>query len=284
MQIVRFSRDGGPAQVGILRGDKIASLPQPGGLSELLAKPLEEIRKLLAAADAEIPLAAARMLAPIDGRMEVWAAGVTYERSRDARVEESGQTTVYDSIYDADRPELFFKSPAWRVTTNGEPIGIRADTRSCIPEPEFAVVANRYGEIVGATVCNDMTARTIEADNPLYLPQAKIFEGSCGIAHGIRPWWELATPADLAISLEISRAGQTHFAGSSSTRQLRRDPQTLLSWLFRAQPFPDGVILSTGTGIVPPLELSLQPGDEITIDIQDVGTLRQSVQGSRYDR
>ncbi|WP_433258386.1 fumarylacetoacetate hydrolase family protein [Streptosporangium sp. CA-135522] len=273
MKIVRFIRVGEP-EIGVLRDGLIGLLP--GTLAGLLARPLDEIRSAVTGTRGTVPVDGVRLLPPVDGRMEVWGAGVTYEQSRAARVEESG-LDVYDKVYAADRPELFFKSVAWRVTSHGDEAGIRADAVSCIPEPELAVVVNRFGDLVGATVCDDLTARSIEGENPLYLPQAKTFHGSCALAPGIRPWWEL--PAALDIEMTITRSGSAVFSGATSTARLRRGPAELVEWLFRAQSFPDGVILSTGTGIVPPPELSLQPGDEITISIRDVGELRQRVQG-----
>ncbi|MFE3454779.1 fumarylacetoacetate hydrolase family protein [Nonomuraea sp. NPDC059194] len=269
--IVRFTD-----QVGVLTGDLIA--PMGLSLTELLALPAAEIGALVARHTplASVPVSEVRLLAPVEGRMEVWGAGVTYERSRAARVEESGRD-LYDAVYDAERPELFFKATPWRVSTDGELAGIRADG-ACVPEPELAIVANRYGEPVGAVVCDDLTARSVEGENPLYLPQAKCFTGSCALSPAIRPWWEL--PGELSIEMEIVRDGEKVFSGATGTGRLRRTPEELLGWLFRAQSFPEGVVLATGTGIVPPLEFSLRPGDEVTITIGDVGVLRQRVAGS----
>ncbi|MEU7892298.1 fumarylacetoacetate hydrolase family protein [Nonomuraea sp. NPDC049152] len=268
--IVRF--DG---QVGVLARGLVA--PMELSLTDLLALPVAEIGALVArhAPLASLPVSEVRLLAPVEGRMEVWGAGVTYERSRAARVEESGRD-LYDAVYTAERPELFFKATPWRVTTDGEPAGIRADG-SCVPEPELAIVANRHGEPVGAVVCDDLTARSVEGENPLYLPQAKCFAGSCGLSPAIRPWWEL--PEELFVELEVVRGGEKVFSGATGTRRLRRTPSELLGWLFLAQGFPDGVVLATGTGIVPPLEFSLLGGDEVTITISEVGVLRQRVAG-----
>ncbi len=266
--------------VGVLHDGRARHLPWES-MSELLRHRRAAIRQAMEEPSSRwFPEAEVTLQAPIDGRMEVWAAGVTYERSLDARVEESTHTgalsTVYDRVYAADRPELFFKAAAWRVVTEGQPIMIRADAAASVPEPELAVVANCFGEPVGVTICDDMTARTIEGDNPLYLPQAKIYDGACGLARKVLPWWEL--PPEMRITMEIHRGGPAVFTGETSTARLRRTPEELLGWLFREQSFPDGVILSTGTGIVPPLDFTLAPGDEVTIAIEGVGVLRQRVE------
>ena len=155
-----------------------------------------------------VPVDGLEFLPPLDGRGEVWCAGVTYERSRGARMEESTEQSVYDKVYTADRPELFQKAPAWRVVTDGEPVGIRVDSGHDVPEPELAVVANSHGEIVGFTVCNDMSSRSIEGVNPLYVPQAKLFAGGCALATGIRPVWEVEDPKDLEIGVVIEPRGR----------------------------------------------------------------------------
>ncbi|MGH3249790.1 MAG: fumarylacetoacetate hydrolase family protein [Trebonia sp.] len=212
------------------------------------------------------------LLPPADGRMEVWAAGVTYLRSREARLEESGGATFYDLVYNAERPELFFKSAAWRAVTNNQPIAVRRDSDLNVPEAELAIVVNADGEIVGYTVCDDVSSRSIEAENPLYLPQAKIYDGACALAPGIRPAWEISAD-DLGIALQITRNGTVAWFGRTSTGQIKRPLNEFAGWLFAEQAFPDGVIISTGTGIVPGLDFTLQPGDTVTIDIDQVGTL-----------
>lgn len=217
------------------------------------------------------------VLSPCDGRMEVWAAGVTYLRSRDARMEESTERSVYDRVYLADRPELFMKSVAWRVVTSGDDIAARSDSPLNVPEPELALVLNSAAQIVGYTICNDVSSRSIEGDNPLYLPQAKIYEASCAIAAKVRPAWEIEDPYNLAISAQMTRAGTTVWSATSTTAELHRTMDDLVKYLFRQQSFPDGVILSTGTGIVPGMEITMQPGDVVDIDIAQVGTLRNQV-------
>jgi 2-dehydro-3-deoxy-D-arabinonate dehydratase len=210
----------------------------------------------------------------------VWAAGVTYERSRSARQEESSVGGVYQLVYDADRPELFFKSVAWRVVTDKEPIAIRRDSALNVPEAELALVVNAHGEIVGYTVCNDMSSRSIEGENPLYLPQAKIYAGACALASGIRPVWEVPDTGQLGIELTVTRATEAVWQGRTSTASLVRRPVELVAWLFAEQSFPDGVVLSTGTGLVPEMDFTLQPGDVVTIAIDQVGTLSNVVVAS----
>jgi len=278
MRIVRYLSHGrAEPEVGIELDDGVRRLDVPT-VGELLARPLAEIRELAEHA-ASGPAAAsdAILLTPIDGRTEVWAAGITYNRSRQARMEESATADVYDLLYDSDRPELFFKCAAWRTVTHGEPIGIRADSSLNVPEPELALVANRHAEIVGYAVCNDVSSRSIEGENPLYLPQAKIYAGACSLSNGIRPAWEVPAVGELEIELIIERGGETAWRGRTSTEQLRRSPQELIGFLFRAEQFPEGSVLSTGTGIVPEMDFTLREDDHVTIRVQDVGVLANVV-------
>ncbi len=249
-------------------------------MAELLALPYDELRATIesaAASDESVPVESLRLLPPLDGRAEVWCAGVTYERSKGARMEESSEQSVYDKVYSAERPELFLKSPAWRLTTDGEPVGIRADSGHDVPEPELTLVVNAHGSLVGYTVCNDMSSRSIEGENPLYIPQAKVFAGGCAIATGIRPAWEVADATDLAIRLVVRRDGTEAFTGETSTRQLARSLSELVDYLCRANDFPDGAALATGTGIVPELDFALRPGDVVEIEIDEVGRLVNTV-------
>lgn len=211
------------------------------------------------------------LLPPLDGRMELWAAGVTYERSREARVEESTEQSVYERVYDAGRPELFFKSVPWRVVTDGEPIAVRDDSPLNVPEPELGLVVNHSGETVGYVVVDDVSSRSIEGDNPLYLPQAKIYAGSAAVSSGIVPAWEVPHPEALKISLVVWRDGAAAFEGTTSTAAFHRPPQTLVDHLLHSQRFPDGVVLSTGTGIVPDIGFTLHAGDLVEIGIDGVG-------------
>jgi 2-dehydro-3-deoxy-D-arabinonate dehydratase len=279
MRIVRYlANDQADPAVGVELDDGIRKL-DVSATGDLLSRPLAEIRSLVedACESTQISHDAAVLLPPIDGRTEVWAAGVTYQRSRQARVEESTTSDVYDRVYDSKRPELFFKCAAWRAVTDGEPVGIRPDSTLNVPEPELALVANQYAELVGYLVCNDMSSRSIEGENPLYLPQAKIYAGSCALSSGIRPAWEVPAPDDLDVVLTIEHGGTVRWEGRANTRQLRRTGAELIGFLFSADQFPEGVVLSTGTGIVPDIDFTLNEGDLITVRVQDVGTLTNAV-------
>ena len=277
MHVVRFQSPGGRPQAGVRTGDTVAPVLGVTDLAELLRLTAEEFRAAVAKTGDALPVGDVKLLPPLDGRGEVWCAGVTYERSRGARMEESGDEDIYDRVYSAERPELFLKSPAWRLVTDGEQIGIRVDSGHDVPEPELAIVANAHGEIVGFTVCNDMSSRSIEGENPLYIPQAKVFAGGCALATGIRPVWEVADPKDLTIDLVIRRGDDEVFTGTTSTGQLIRGLQDLIDVLFVPNDFPDGVILATGTGIVPELDFALQAGDVVAITISEIGTLTNTV-------
>ena len=209
---------------------------------------------------------------------EVWAAGVTYLRSKKARMEESDfSATAYDKVYDAERPELFFKSLPEKVVATGEPVGIRLDARWNVPEPELALVMNSRGRVVGYTIGNDMSSRDIEGENLLYLPQAKVYHRSCSLG----PWISLgaseAEARDWKIRLAIKRNGQTVFGGETSVGQIKRSFDELAGFLFRSQVFPHGAVLLTGTGIVPADDFTLQERDEVEIEISGIGVLRNPV-------
>jgi 2-dehydro-3-deoxy-D-arabinonate dehydratase len=213
-------------------------------------------------------------LAPLEGQ-EVWAAGVTYERSLGARVAESqGAEAFYARVYDADRPELFFKSAGWRVAAPGAPIGVRADSTWNVPEPELAVLLDAAGQIAGFTIGNDVSSRDIEATNPLYLPQAKLFDGCCALGPDIVLGDELAVTD---IRLTIQRNGEPLVDERISTAALRRQPADLAAWLFRAMRFPVGAVLLTGTGVVPDDAFALQSDDVVTIAIDGIGVLSNPV-------
>jgi 2-dehydro-3-deoxy-D-arabinonate dehydratase len=281
VQIVRFRSGGGP-RVGVCAGGRVATVGGVGTLAELWAVPLPELRALLEevalGCEEGAPLEEVELLAPVDGRSEVWAAGVTYEVSRDARVEESRHAaTVYERVYDAERPELFFKAPAWKVAGDGQPIAIREDSTLDVPEPEVALVLNPFGDIAGYTACNDVSSRSIEGENPLYLPQAKIYLGSCALGPAITPAWEVPDPYSMAIGLVIKRHSEVVWAGETSTAKLRRRFDELAGWLFRADRHPDGAVLSTGTCLVPEAPFSLEPGDLVEVSVASVGTVRNPV-------
>ena len=251
-----------------------------GTLSELLQLDAGErarhINALRQRSHVSLPFEEVFFLAPVD-EQEIWAAGVTYERSRDARMEESTQVDVYARVYDADRPEVFFKAPAWRCVGDFQPIGIRHDSTWDVPEPELALVIDSSGEIAGYTIGNDVSSRSIEGENPLYLPQAKMFSGSCALGPWIVLPSEMGDPLDLEIRLRIERDGNQHWRGQTSTRQFHRSLDDLVGCLYSALDFPAGTVLLTGTGIVPPSEFTLESGDTVTIEIDAIGILTNHV-------
>ncbi len=220
----------------------------------------------------------ANLMAPI-GMQEVWAAGVTYFRSRGARMEESkdaGGGSFYDRVYSAERPELFFKSTASRTVGPREKVRIRADASWSVPEPELTLLVSPGGNITGYTIGNDMSSRDIEGENPLYLPQAKVYDGSCALGPGILVS-QGPLPQSTEISIEILRQGRIEFSGSVALTELKRDPKTLVEFLRRDNSFPSGCFLMTGTGIVPPSSFTLASGDRIRITIEPIGTLENEV-------
>jgi 2-dehydro-3-deoxy-D-arabinonate dehydratase len=225
----------------------------------------------------QLSLSEVQLCAPVE-RQEVWAAGVTYLRSKTARMEESDfSATAYDKVYSAERPEIFFKSLAYKVAATGETVGIRRDARWNVPEPELALVLNSAGKIMGYTIGNDMSSRDIEGENLLYLPQAKTYHRSCALG----PWITLGATEEEArqwkISLEIRRDGKTAFAGETSVAQIKRRFEELADYLFRSQKFLYGAVLLTGTGIVPPDTFTLQAGDVMAISITGIGLLENTV-------
>jgi 2-dehydro-3-deoxy-D-arabinonate dehydratase len=219
---------------------------------------------------------AGALLAPLESNGEVWAAGVTYLRSREAREAESTVKDVYSKVYDAERPELFCKAQGWRVAGHGMPIRIRRDSRWNVPEPELTLVVNTRGEIVGFCAGNDVSSRDIEGENPLYLPQAKIYDGSCALGPGIS-LCEAGTLRDLPIDLVVLRAGRPIFTGATRSSQIKRPLQELVDYLRKELSFPDGVFLMTGTGVVPPDDFSLEPGDRVRVTIGEL-TLENPVE------
>ena len=270
-------------RLGLVLGDRVVDSAGAGGpatMADVLTLPAADLRTRLEAVTANggegIPLSAVTLVAPID-RQEVWAAGVTYLRSRDARMEESTQKSVYDLVYEADRPELFLKATPNRVSGPGEAVAVRADSTWDVPEPELAVVVNAHAEIVGYTVGNDVSSRSIEGENPLYLPQAKVYAGACALGPGITPAWEVADPYDLTIWMAIERGGEVAWEGETSTSGLKRRLEELVEYLFREDDFPDGAIISTGTALVPDSPFTLEAGDVVTIAIDQLGSLRTPV-------
>lgn len=256
----------GPAEVLPARSlDALLSAARDGALLEALAEP----------STATVP-DDARVLCPLESQ-EVWAAGVTYSRSRDARMEESGDPDHYDRVYDADRPELFAKAAPGRAVGHGDDIGIRADSSWDVPEPELGVLANARGDVVAYVLANDVSSRSIEGENPLYLPQAKVYRASCAVGPCLVPVEAAPAVAEMSLGLQIIRDGTAIFDEQVALTQLRRSPQGLVDWLVRALDFPVGVLLLTGTGIVPPREFTLQPADVVTITGTGLGTLRNTV-------
>jgi 2-dehydro-3-deoxy-D-arabinonate dehydratase len=242
-------------------------LPSGIGLAALLALPAENIPAALekiAVSQEEEP--SDPLLAPIDPMQEVWASGVTYLRSREARKSESSVADIYERVYEAERPELFLKSIGWRVAGNGERVRIRKDSKWNVPEPELVLVVNHAGEIIGYTAGNDMSSRDIEGANPLYLPQAKIYDGSCALGPAI----VLASPtelSDVAIALTIERNEAEVFSGAIRTSQMKRRFSELARYLCAEYRLPHGAFLMTGTGIVPPDDFTLAVGDRVRINV-----------------
>ena len=242
-------------------------------LEEFLSRSLKSLK----AADSDA-IAAHNLLAPI-GSQEVWAAGVTYHRSRDARMEESevaGGGDFYDRVYQAERPELFFKSTPHRVVGPTGKVAIRSDAKWSVPEPELALLISPNRKINGYTVGNDMSSRDIEGENPLYLPQAKVYDRSCALGPCVFVS-STPLPRSTKIQLEIQRGDKLAFNGKTTLNELKRDPQDLVDYLYRDNSFPVGCLLLTGTGIVPPDTFTLAAGDEIRITIDGIGALVNAV-------
>ena len=236
------------------------------------------LTSLIADGAGQEPIDPASLEAPIE-HQEVWASGVTYYRSRSARIEESkdaGGGDFYDRVYSAERPELFFKAVAHKVAGPNSKVRIRKDANWSVPEPELTLVANPRGEIIGYTIGNDMSSRDIEGANPLYLPQAKVYDRSCALGPGILIRRD-PMPTTTQIAMEIERSGQIEFSAAITLAEMKRDPRTLIEYLYRDQSFPVGCFLLTGTGIVPPDTFTLHSGDVIRISIDGIGMLVNSV-------
>ncbi len=275
MMLVRYRAGNGAVHIGVSESGVVWRLPVPT-LAELLAGDRHRLEAVVTAGG-PIDDDVVGLLPPVDGLTEVWAAGVTYRRSRDARIEESSEPDPYERVYAADRPELFFKSTAWRVSGPGDPVGIRSDSTVDVPEPELAVVVTASGETVGYTLCNDMSSRSIEGENPLYLPQAKIYAGACALGPGVVLAGNMPDPGRVVISMRVRRHDEVVFAGRTDTGQLVRSVRDLVRWLYAEQHFPEGAVLSTGTGIVPGLGFTLEPGDVVTVSADEIGELTNTV-------
>ncbi len=262
----------GGSRVGLLDGETVGLLDHDDPLAALRGEGRVE---------STVALASLQLLAPIEAP-EIWCAGVTYERSRDARLEEAETEArdVYALVYEADRPELFLKDAGMRRTVGpGGAIKVRSDSRWTVPEPELGVVIGEDGSPVAVTIGNDVSSRDIEGANPLYIPQAKIFAGACAIGPALHVPADWAAP--LRISLRISdRDGRELFGGATSTAKLMRSPHELVGWMMRDNPVPAGSVLLTGTGIVPPDEYTLEPGHVVEIEIDGIGALVNTVIGT----
>lgn len=282
MKLCRFlAQDCSRPRVGLLESDTVRDLSKAGisSLAALLESPdlTGVVRGLAAANLPRHPLGTVRLLAPVD-RQEVWAAGVTYLRSKKARMEESDfSATAYDRVYEAPRPEIFFKSMPAKVSGPGGIVGIREDARWNVPEPELALVFNSRMELVGYTVGNDMSSRDIEGENLLYLPQAKMYRASCALGPCLRIGASEQEARSWSIGVRIERGGAEVFRGETSIDQIKRGFDELRGWLGRSQEFPEGAILLTGTGVVPGNEFTLAAGDVVTIHVSGIGELRNTV-------
>jgi 2-dehydro-3-deoxy-D-arabinonate dehydratase len=277
--------------------DAVFRVYLPGGGERLAVGPVEEAPRLLlrpdltidgllsaggptvddvlAAKDVDNAPPGTKLLAPV-GSQEIWAAGVTYLRSREARVEEAIEASPYDRVYEAERPELFFKSAGWRARGPAEAIGIRSDSTWDVPEPELTLVLDADLRVVGYTLGNDASSRSIEGENTLYLSQAKIYEGSCALGPAIVPASEVDPP--FGISVRITRGGDIVYDASTSTDQMARTFEELAAYLGRALRFPVGAFLMTGTGLVPATGFTLSEGDVVAISAEGLGTLENPVE------
>lgn len=283
MNLAKYLTRQGKTGLGVVDDERIRPLSLAAGqfqtLTEILEAddPADAVRFMLDGSAAPLALSDVTLLPPIDDQ-EVWAAGVTYKRSKAARMEESvSSATVYDLVYKADRPELFFKSTAAKVVGHDKPVRIRKDSQWNVPEPELALVIDRRGQIVGYTIGNDMSSRDIEGENPLYLPQAKVYDGSCSLGPWVTLPASMPSPEKTEIRLAVLRAGSIAFEGKTTAAEIARPLPSLVEWLYRENTFQNGAVLLTGTGIVPDKEFTLLPGDVVNISIAGIGTLANSV-------
>lgn len=278
--LVQYRAADGTSQLGLEQGQSLRPLAdhQLDDLLSATAPPAGElIAALRSAAQSPVDRASISRLAPVS-RQEVWASGVTYKRSEEAREAESHNSTIYTRVYSAVRPELFFKANGYDVVAPGDPVGIRYDAKWSVPEPELVVVLNARMEVIGFAVGNDMSSRDIEGENPLYLPQAKVYEQACAL--GPRIWLQPNTTVwpEVEIGLQIERGGQVVFTGKTSTASLHRSLAELVEYLGRCKHYPYGALLFTGTGIVPPDSFTLAAGDTVKIRIDPIGELVNPVQ------
>jgi len=275
MKLAVISTASNPFALVVSKSGIYKTIPGIPTLTQALQIRISELKSVIEKDSGEV--VTGELVPPVAPETEVWGAGVTYLRSRDARKEESDTPDVYQRVYEADRPELFFKATCRRTVGNGDPIGIRYDSEASVPEPEVAIVVNKFREIIGFSICNDMTARTIEGENPLYLPQAKSYLGSTSLGPDITLAWLAPSAADMTIHAEIKRGAEIVWKADTALSGLNRTLPDLVDYLFRCQTFPDGVILSTGTGIIPPLEFITKEGDVISITVNGLGVLSNPV-------
>jgi 2-dehydro-3-deoxy-D-arabinonate dehydratase len=281
-RVCRFLDPDGVPRPGLIVGENELLDLGAAGLSDLTSllesdDPLAELTRLSERGGPRLALASVKIVAPVE-RQEVWAAGVTYRRSRAARMEESDfSASAYDRVYEAPRPELFFKALAEKVVSPGEPVGIRQDAKWSVPEPELALVLDSRGRLKGYTMGNDMSSRDIEGENLLYLPQAKVYSRSCALGPFVVLGATEAEARAWEIGVEIRRGGQSVFAGCTSVGNIKRSFTELAEWLFRCQSFPHGAILLTGTGVVPEGNFTLHPADDVRIKVSGIGVLKNPV-------
>jgi 2-dehydro-3-deoxy-D-arabinonate dehydratase len=278
MHLCKLRLPSGEFATGLIDGANVRVL-KAKTLAELLhaASSRDAVQQSVDVHRTTVPLQQARLLTPVDAQ-EIWAAGVTYKRSQEARERESaGAARFYDLVYSAPRPELFFKAPAYRVVGPGEPVHIRRDSKWNVPEPELALVISPQLKLVGFTIGNDMSSRDIEGENPLYLPQAKFYDRCCAVGPAITLVDDFPAPDDATIRLTIERKDTTVFDGTTKVSAMKRTFQELIDWLGKETSFPNGAILLTGTGIVPPDNFTLAARDVVHIDIAGIGRLTNPV-------
>jgi 2-dehydro-3-deoxy-D-arabinonate dehydratase len=282
MKLCRFAQNETAPRIGMVVDSSTLVDLTPAGITRMedvleAEDPSAQLKGVDSRQLPKISSPGVKLLAPVE-RQEIWAAGVTYLRSKTARMDESEfSATAYDRVYEAPRPELFFKSLPEKVAGPADPVGIRKDARWSVPEPELALAISSRGRIVGYTIGNDMSSRDIEGENLLYLPQAKTYRNSCAIGPFIFVGAPETTARSWTIRLAIERAGQVVFAGETSVNQIKRSFQELVEYLFRSQVFPHGAILLTGTGLVPPDTFTLQDRDWVEIEVSSLGLLRNQV-------